>query len=326
MDVYINTDGAKITKEGETFYIQTKDSSRNLSPQKIKTIAICARSSITSDAIELAVKNNVDIVLMDSYGMPYGRFWHAKFGSTSKIRRNQLNLFSKRQGFDMARGWVVEKIETQISHLKKLSYKRKSLENYFERKIIDLNYYKEKIQGETYSDGMENINVIMGYEGNAAKVYYGVIAYIIPDEFKFEGRSTRPAKDPYNAFLNYAFGILYSKVEKSCVIAGLDPYIGIFHSDNYGKKSLVFDIIEKYRYFCWETVFNIFSRKLVNNSHFSSDTNSILLSKEGKNLIVTSLIEKPRKKVNYNGRYIENIAVIQYECHQIANVLLEGED
>ena len=72
--------------------------------------------------------------------------------------------------------------------------------------------------------------------------------------------------------------------------------------------------------------FNIFSRKLVNNSHFSSDTNSILLSKEGKNLIVTSLIEKLRKKVNYNGRYIENIAVIQYECHQIANVLLEGED
>ena len=76
MDVYINTDGAKITKEGETFYIQTKDSSRNLSPQKIKTMAICARSSITTDAIELAVKNNVDIVLLDSYGMPYGRFWH----------------------------------------------------------------------------------------------------------------------------------------------------------------------------------------------------------------------------------------------------------
>ena len=326
MDVYINTDGAKITKEGETFYIQTKDSSRNLSPQKIKTMAICARSSITTDAIELAVKNNVDIVLLDSYGMPYGRFWHSKFGSTSKIRRRQLVIFSSGQGFDMARGWMIEKIDSQIEHLKKLSYKRKPLSDYFERKITDMNYYRAKISGETYQDNLDNVSKIMGYEGNAAKVYYGVISYVIPEEFKFEGRNTRPAKDPYNAFLNYSFGILYGKVEKACVIAGLDPYIGVFHSDNYGKKSLVFDIIERYRYFCWETVFNIFSRKIVNNSHYSSELNSILLTKEGKKLIATSLAEKLHKKVNYNGRYIENIAVIQYECHQIANALLEGED
>ena len=49
-------------------------------------------------------------------------------------------------------------------------------------------------------------------------------------------------------------------------------------------------------------------------------------NKEGKKLIATSLAEKLHKKVNYNGRYIENIAVIQYECHNIANALLEGED
>ena len=33
-------------------------------------------------------------------------------------------------------------------------------------------------------------------------------------------------------------------VEKAYIIAGLDQYIGFLHTDNYNKKSLVFDVIE----------------------------------------------------------------------------------
>lgn len=86
----------------------------------------------------------------------------------------------------------------------------------------------------------EKRNVLMGYEGNAGKIYYGVLSNLIPKDFKFEGRSMQPAKDEFNSLLNYAFGILYGKVEKACIIAGLDPYIGILHTDNYGKKSVLF--------------------------------------------------------------------------------------
>ena len=33
-------------------------------------------------------------------------------------------------------------------------------------------------------------------------------------------------------------------VVEAYIIAGLDPYIGFLHTDNYNKKSLVFDVIE----------------------------------------------------------------------------------
>ncbi|MGB3458597.1 MAG: CRISPR-associated endonuclease Cas1 [Halobacteriota archaeon] len=36
-------------------------------------------------------------------------------------------------------------------------------------------------------------------------------------------------------------------VEKACIIAGLDPYIGFLHTDNYNKKSRVFDVIVLFR-------------------------------------------------------------------------------
>jgi len=77
---------------------------------------------------------------------------------------------------------------------------------------------------------------------------------LIPEKYAFEARSRNPAKDPFNCMLNYSYGILYSSVEKACIIAGLDPYIGIMHTDNYNKKALVYDMVEMYRGYMDEIV------------------------------------------------------------------------
>ena len=63
----------------------------------------------------------------------------------------------------------------------------------------------------------------------------------------FATRSRHPAHDEFNAMLNYGYGVLYSMVEKACILAGLDPFVGFLHTDNYNKKSLVFDLIEPFR-------------------------------------------------------------------------------
>ena len=79
------------------------------------------------------------------------------------------------------------------------------------------------------------------------KKYFEALSSILPEKYKFKSRSRNPAKDEFNAMLNYGYGVLYSMVEKACIIAGLDPYIGFLHTDNYNKKSLVFDVIELFR-------------------------------------------------------------------------------
>jgi len=82
---------------------------------------------------------------------------------------------------------------------------------------------------------------------------------LIPEKYAFEARSRNPAKDPFNCMLNYSYGILY--------IAGLDPYIGIMHTDNYNKKALVYDMVEMYRGYMDEIV--LFSTKKVQDDFFS---------------------------------------------------------
>ena len=54
---------------------------------------------------------------------------------------------------------------------------------------------------------------------------------LVPEAYRFEGRSRQPAQDGCNTMLNYSYGVLYSLVERACICAGLDPFVGFLHTD-----------------------------------------------------------------------------------------------
>ena len=145
---------------------------------------------------------------------------------------------------------------------------------------------------------------IIGLEGSASKVYFDILALCIPERYRFNGRSRQPAKDPFNAFLNYAYGVLYSLVEKSCIIAGLDPYIGFLHTDNYSKPSLVFDIIENFRIYADRVVFRLFSKKMVNDK---VDSCYVVYTRDKNKLVQYSIGVKDRQTVLESIREVRQI-------------------
>ena len=128
MDLYINSYGTYLHKVGEMFELEAeldgKKIKQKISPLKIKSIIISTSARITTDAIKLAVENNIDIVMLDDFGNPYGRFWHSKFGSTAYIRRKQIEKFESLEGLELAKKWLGIKIESNIEHLKELQYKK----------------------------------------------------------------------------------------------------------------------------------------------------------------------------------------------------------
>jgi CRISPR-associated protein Cas1 len=166
----------------------------------------------------------------------------------------------------------------------------------------------------------------MGIEGSGGRIYFEAISFIMPERYKFDGRSRNPAKDEFNALLNYAYGILYSKVEKACIIAGLDPYVGIIHTDHYNKKSLVFDFIENFRIWADETVVKLFAGRNVKQEHFDKLENGFTLNKEGKALLIGAFNAFLDESIRYSGRNIKRGDIIQFECHKIANVLIQKTD
>jgi hypothetical protein len=61
------------------------------------------------------------------------------------------------------------------------------------------------------------------------------------------GHSPRKATDPVNALLNYAYALAEVECRIACVAVGLDPDLGLMHTDTKHRASMALDLIEAIR-------------------------------------------------------------------------------
>ena len=301
--------------------VKKDDKSFEVAANKISSVLITTAAYITTDAIKMAVENNIDIVFLDAHGDPYGRIWHPKLGSTTLIRRRQLEIYDTADGLKLAKEWGLKKLDDQIALLNRLKKARPE-------KGDDLISYIQEI--ERSREDMKRLRgtidfrrqEILGLEGMASRAYFGAISSVMPERYRFTGRSRSPAKDEFNAMLNYGYGVLYSLVEKGCIIAGLDPYVGFLHTDSYNKKSLVFDVIEIFRTYIDEAVVHLFTRRMIKDEFFEPLEQGIGLSKEGKAALIEAVNAVLDEPISYRGRNVKVRNTITMECHRIANSLI----
>ena len=239
MQLVINTFGASLRKEGERFLVKAGERKLEVSAHKVRSILITTGAHLSTDALELATDNNIEVVLLNKYGDPYARVWQAKMGSTAAIRRKQIEVAETAEGFGIVNGWVGAKLRNQGEFFDELWRRRDGKDDLFESPTKTIADCRDKLAA---LDGTleQHADTLRGLEGTAGRAYFGCLSTLLPKEFQFERRSRHPAKDEFNAFLNYAYGVLYSHVERACILAGLDPFVGFLHTDNYNKKSLVF--------------------------------------------------------------------------------------
>jgi len=322
MQLVINTYGSYLQKNGELFRVKADNKVFEISSKKTSSILISTSAYITTDAIKLAMDNNIDIIFIDEFGNPYGRVWHPKLGSTTLIRRRQLEISETDKGLHLSLEWIETKFNNQIDLLKRLRKKRPQKSAKITEYIDKLNDARSKLEKITGKIN-EVRSSILGIEGVGGRIYFAALSFLMPDRFKFKGRSRNPAKDEFNTLLNYSYGVLYSMVEKACIIAGLDPYVGFIHTDHYNKKSFVFDIIENYRIWADETVINLFASRKIKNELFDKIPKGYTLNKDGKIVLLSSFTSFLDESIRYRGRNIKRSNIIQFDCHRIANSLIK---
>jgi len=322
VQIVINTPGTFLTQKDECFRLKHKDKVFDISPLKLESIVISNQAMISTQAIALALEHNIDVIFLDKYGDPVGRVWFSKLGSTALIRRKQLEAASHDLGIKLAIQMITQKMENQVRFLKKLMYARPRKSSLFDEFIARIEQSREDLESK---QGDISPGDIMGLEGIAGRAYFQCISRILPEKYQFDGRSRRPAKDPFNAVLNYCYGMLYGIVEKACILSGLDPYIGFLHADNYNKKSLVFDLIEPFRIFAEQTAVYLFTGKKMKDEYWDSREEAVSLNQKGKPVVVEAMNKHLDEGVRYRRRNVKRRHIIQHEAHRLANKLLSDE-
>ena len=125
---------------------------------------------------------------------------------------------------------------------------------------------------------------LRGYEGEAASVYFSVFDERIlqqKKDFVFSDRNRRPPTDNVNAMLSFVYTLLTNNIASALETVGLDPYVGMMHTDRPGRASLALDMIEELRPVLADRfVLSLINKKVVNVKDFIKKENGAVLMKD----------------------------------------------
>lgn len=330
MNLVINSYGATLQKENNLFVITTAEGKQSFPPGVVRTITISKSARITSDAIMLAIQNQVDVLFVNDMGQPEGRVWSVKYGSVSNIRKAQINFLYSPQVIPWIKELVITKIDRQAALLLGLqpaADEDMRLHNMIKYAVNSMEEYKHKIskaEGESASDIAPSIR---GWEGAASRKYFQCISSLLPEGYRFETRDRMPAKDKFNALLNYAYGMMYGKVEGALIKAGVDPYVGIFHRDDYNRPALVFDVIENYRAWMDYVVFQLSYAAAIPEDAFETlpDSGAIRLLPLAKRILIQSVNDFLAEIVTI-GKPLSRLSHIESDAFKLATHFLKQEN
>lgn len=324
MHVFLDTPGTRLSRENALFEIRYKNEFQRLSPEKVTGFFISKGVSVSTDALLLALQNSIEVVLLDYSGKPKGRLWNNKFGSIAGIRRNQMRYSQSSAGLEWVKNRLLLKISMQLAYLYQVAYSQVQEEamNRIKKSLGEIEKISEKIKKHQHQPGQNLAATMRGWEGTASKHYFRGISLALPEMYRFETRSRRPAKDIFNCALNYLYGILYAAVEGALIKAGIDPSIGIWHADEYNKPVLSYDFIEPYRVWADAIAFRLCHSFSLGLADTQALKDGIWLAGSGKKILATSFNEYMEEVVPFNQRRRSRFTHIQLDAHEFAQILL----
>jgi group II intron reverse transcriptase/maturase/CRISPR-associated endonuclease Cas1 len=311
--IHISTPGLSLGISKNRFTIKEKGKIRKSIPSShIERIIIHTKGVfLSSNVIDKCATFGISIEFIDYKHNPYAMLYSYKSALPHHIIQ-QAEVAQSDRALELAKTFIISKSKNQLNYLKYLN-KHHSIDN----KIFLT--MKENIKKMKTVD--TNNLTLMGYEGINASLYWQQLANILDDEYGFEGRVTKGAKDIVNSSLNYAYALLYGKIQKSLIQAGLNLHLSFLHSQVDNKPTLVYDMIEEFRTFVVDrTVISLFNRK----EPMQLD-NRGYLNKKSRELIVKNIFERLGSYTQYHkeSRKIDNIIVTQ--SYQLASAIFKGK-
>lgn len=329
MQLYLDSYGAFLGVRNGMFWVKPRHSEGRAFPvREVNAILMTKGVSVGTGALLLAIEHSIPVLLLDAVEHPVGQVWSGQFGSISTIRKHQALFSTDLQGMEWVRQVLLQKVDQQAVLLLSLAEQTGTAQEV----SAELIRSAQGIAGiratmSQWSYGSETLKALSGtfrgWEGTATRYYFQAFATWLPPVWAFSGRSKRPAWDRFNALLNYLYGMLYPMVELALMKAGLDPYTGIHHADEYNRPTMVYDTIELYRHWAERVALNLSSHEslLAEGAFTEDERQGVRLASPAKSLVIHSFLSFMQEKTEYKGALRKRATHIDLEATRLAAAL-----
>ena len=285
-DVYVQKSDYRLSLCQDRMVIRDRDSCivKEISVKKISNLLLFGDSQVSTQLVKFLMKEGVGIYYFSKIGYFLGR---ADSFQADDFEKQSLQLRACQDEelcLSLAKKVIGQKMSLQIQLLK--DYDR------FDLLVAD---DFEGMEGLCQrAEEALSLAELMGYEGRMAKSYFYYLGLLVPKGFRFNGRSKRPARDPFNAMLNLGYSLLHSYMIGYIRKSGLHPGIGFLHKSRPHHASLASDLMEVWRVVMVDdTVLRLVLSEEVRRDDFEEDSErGYRLLDEGRKVFMETLRQR----------------------------------
>lgn len=235
---------------------------------------------------------------------PSGRFLSRSVGKTYGnviVRRAQYRMADDAErSLSVARNMISAKLSNSAAVL------RRAVSDHAQRLDAETvqNTARTLRQNAVTAFSVNSAETLRGLEGESANRYFDMFDSLIlqqKETFRFKSRNRRPPMDPVNAMLSLGYSLMTSVCSSALETAGLDPYVGFFHTERPGRASLALDLVEEFRApFVDRFVLTLINKRLIADTDFALKENgAVLLTDDGRRTFLSQWQKKKQEEIEH---------------------------
>jgi CRISPR-associated protein Cas1 len=262
MIVYVKTQGARIIREGRHLLVKKGDAVyHTLFTYKLDQLLLFGNIEITHPALCQLMRNNIDIVFLTQNGRYLGRMAPVESKNVFLHKRQYLLLDHLKFNVTVARSIVSGELSNMATLLMRIKRSKNRTE---------AGQQAKKITGLLPKlSQCDDLDSIRGYEGMGSALFFQGFREGFKNNLGFTKRVRRPPTDPVNSVLSLLYTFLMNRVYSAVRISGLNPYPGVLHAIDYGRYSLVLDLMEQFRTIIADTLtLSLFNLQILQEKDF----------------------------------------------------------
>ena len=280
--LYLNSQGLRVGKTGGLLRIkESKKVVQDVRINEICQVNLMGSIQISTQAVQELCQKEKPICYFSQGGWFYG--------VTSGL--NTKNVLLRQAQFRLTgEDWFCQRIARRLVAGKIRNQRTMLLRNHLEPPRWELRELKRLAES---SETASSLQELLGLEGLAARLYFGLFSGMLKRDgkrdgesgfrFDFRARNRRPPRDPVNAMLSLGYSLLTKDLTVACYAVGFDPMVGFYHQLRHGRPALALDLMEPLRPLIADSaVLSAINTQMVSESHFVRAGQAVALTAAGR--------------------------------------------
>lgn len=321
MESYYLYSSGTLSRKDNVIRLETGDGrKKDLKIEMTRDIYLFGEVTTNTKCLNYLSEMKIPIHFFNYYGYYTGTFYPREKNVSGKLLAQQVyHSIEEYKRIPLAKKFVDGATANCLRNLQ--YYRRRGKE--VDKQISEIEALRKRIAPAN------EVDELMGIEGNIHQVYYSAWETIFNDEVEFKSRVRRPPDNMVNALISYLNMLTYSACLSEIYVSQLNPTISYLHSNSERRFSLSLDIAEIFKPLLVDRlIFTLINKKIITEKDFEKGSNGNYLKQTGQQKVLRQFDERLNKTIRHRElkRNVSYRRLMRLECYKLIKHLMGDKE